>query len=71
MDKAKRFFITFISIVFFAMVLVGVYMAIQYSTSKSAMPLIFLGVAIAGILGLVIEIIIYVQIRKRNKEKDQ
>ena len=64
----KRFFVTAISILFFACVVVGVYLAIQYSTSKSNMALIFLGVSLFGFIGLVIEIIIAIKLNGRKKD---
>ena len=50
------------------MVLIGVYMSIQYAGARNDITFIFLGVALAGIFGLVIEIIIY--LRKNKKDKD-
>lgn len=72
MPKLKKVLITILSIFFFACMFVGFYMFIQYAGRNTKMMLIFIGITLVGVIGIVIEaLIIYTRKKRLSKKEDE
>ena len=71
MPKVRKILYTLLSLLFFGCMFVGFYMFIQYAGRNEKMMLIFLGITLVGVIGIVLEALFIYRRKKRASESSE